>query len=104
MSANQYGHTVSPGDDLTGVWSAPLIVQYGVPFTIEFDYWAWAEHGGEVDFGATAYMLFRTTDPDIELNVVSDGGYVPVPSPGAASLLGSGLIGLAAAGRRRSHR
>jgi hypothetical protein len=96
MSANSVGHTVCPGDPLSGVWSRFFGgVEYGAPFAIDFDFSALASHGGEVDFGATAYMLFRSTDPDVELNVVSEGGYVPIPSPGTAWLLGSGLMGLA---------
>jgi hypothetical protein len=88
--------------NLSGTFSVPILLS-GDPDLALFpslqsaDYWSGTEHSSfhawEFFFGG-GYQLYGPTDDNWHSWAVHAGNVAPIPIPGAAWLLGSGLIGL----------
>ncbi|MDE0887613.1 MAG: PEP-CTERM sorting domain-containing protein [Myxococcota bacterium] len=96
--------------NVDGISSSSMGLFTGLHFNS--DYWS-SYYRADVDgpsghlsiyFGFASGYQSRPTDFYIELGAlaVRDGDIVPVPEPSTALLLGLGLTGLAAKGRRRN--
>jgi hypothetical protein len=86
------------GDEYTGTW-AFAVLKYGVgkPSITNPDHWAVFNDDGDQSFPA----LDLPGMPDTGLSHVTYFGGTSVPEPQTMLLLGTGLIGLAAFGRKK---
>jgi len=91
---------------VSAVFPFDISANFGEDFSLNLFYkasdsnWNGVNGVSEVDFLSTATLRFYTTDPNFQLGVSSQGGFVPLP--GSLLLLGSGLLGLA--GLRRKYK
>lgn len=100
-----YEYILSVVDGTTAVWSGPGTVSNVSPATFgNAAVWSIANPFGNLAVDKMVLTAFGPPDPQDYRN--NDYGFVslttrPIPEPGTLSLMGLGLAGLAAAGRKR---